>query len=87
MFFTGNDQLPVTSLQLFFATFFIVLAYLVNGSIFGYMAVLLRLMFKKGNTEQEHKDATAKLMDRLNIGKELKEEISRYESQARAKLT
>ena len=51
MFFTGNDQLPITSVQMFFASLFILLSYLVNGSIFGYMAVLLRLMFKRENVE------------------------------------
>jgi hypothetical protein len=86
MLFKGNEQLPVSSLQLFFATFFIVLSFLMSGSIFGYMAVLLRLMFKKANTEQERKDATAKLMEKVVLSKELRQEIARYDSQARAKL-
>jgi hypothetical protein len=85
MFFTGNDQLPITSLQMSFASLLILLSYLVNGSIFGYMAVLLRLMFKRGNTEQEHKEATTKVMRKVIGTRQMHEEITRYERQASSK--
>jgi hypothetical protein len=79
MYFRGNDQLAVTSSQLFFATVFIILSYLVNGSIFGYMAVLLRLMYKRGNAEQDHKDNTSKIMNKVVLSNELQDSITRYE--------
>lgn len=58
---------------------------MVNGSIFGYMAVLLRLMFKKGNQEQEHRDGTEKLMNQIVVNKQYREEIARYDRQTRIK--
>ena len=68
-----------------FASLLILLSYLVNGSIFGYMAVLLRLMFKRGNAEQEHKEATAKVMRKVIGTCQMHEEVTRYERQASSK--
>lgn len=49
MCFTGNEMLPKTDFELVLASILILLAYIINGNIFGTMAVLVGVMNKKSN--------------------------------------
>ncbi len=42
-------------------------------------------MFKKGKEEQEHKDGTDKVMEKIVVDKKFREEIARYDRQTRIK--
>lgn len=49
MCFTGNEMFPRTQFELALAAFIILLAYIINGNIFGQMAVLVAIINKKSN--------------------------------------
>ena len=49
MCFTGNEMHPRTIIELILASFFIILAYNINGTIFGQMAVLVAAIQRRDN--------------------------------------
>lgn len=49
MCFTGNEMHPRTVFELVLASFFIILAYNINGTIFGQMAVLVAVINRRDN--------------------------------------
>ena len=49
MCFTGNEMFPKGNFHMAFGSVLILIAYIINGNIFGQMAILIRIINKKSN--------------------------------------
>lgn len=71
MCFTGNEMVPKTNFELALASFLILLAYIINGNIFGTMAVLVSVMTKKSNEYTKQIDEANLSMDKIMLPQDL----------------
>lgn len=79
MCFTGNEMHPRTVFELVLASFFIILAYNINGTIFGQMAVLVAIINRRDNEYTNNIDsvnlAMHNIMLPLNLAKEIRDYV------------
>jgi hypothetical protein len=67
MCFTGNEMFPKTNFELAFSSLLILFAYIINGNIFGTMAVLVSVMNKKTNEYTKQIDEANLSMDKIML--------------------
>lgn len=78
MCFTGNEMFPKTNYELALASFMILFAYIINGNIFGTMAVLVGVMNKKSSEYTKQIDEANFSMDKIMLPKDLADNIRDY---------
>lgn len=78
MCFTGNEMHPRTILELILASFFIILAYIINGTIFGEMAVLIGVINRKDNEYTRNIDSINLSMKNIMLPLDLSNDIRSY---------
>ncbi len=67
MTFTGNEMYPRSSILLAVASFIILLSYVVNGNLFGEMAVLIRTINKKTRERNKNYERTEAVMKKIAL--------------------
>ncbi len=78
MCFTGNEMHPRTIFELILASFFIILAYIINGTIFGEMAVLIAVINRKDNEYTRNIDSINLAMKNIMLPLDLSYDIRNY---------
>lgn len=78
MTFTGNEMYPRTNILLALASFIIILSYVVNGNLFGNMAVIIRTINKKGQVHSKIVDLNHSIMEKIKLPRDLSNEIKTY---------
>jgi hypothetical protein len=78
MTFTGNEMFPRTNILLGLASFIIILSYVVNGNLFGQMAVIIRTINKKGQLHSKIVDLNHSIMEKIKLPRDLSNEIKTY---------
>jgi hypothetical protein len=78
MCFTGNEMHPRTVFELVLASFFIILAYNINGTIFGQMAVLVAVINRRDNEYTNNIDSVNLAMQNIMLPLDLAKEIRDY---------
>jgi hypothetical protein len=72
MTFTGNEMFPRTNILLGLAS------YVVNGNLFGQMAVIIRTINKKGQLHSKIVDLNHSIMEKIKLPRDLSNEIKTY---------
>ena len=74
----GNDMLPQGNLQILFSMIFILVALIINATIFGNLAVILQQLNRKTSSFHEKMENTSATMRNMSIPEDLQTRIQAY---------
>ena len=76
--FAGGDVGPLTTLQLAYCSFFIMIGAIINANLFGQLAVIFSSLNRKASNFQEKFDSTTSTMKNLNLPEKLQTKVTGY---------
>ena len=86
MCFTGNEMFPRTNFEIALASFLILNAYLINGTIFGQMAELIKVINKNSNMYTKQIDNANTAMGKIMLPQKLHKDIREYLVASQSKM-